>query len=173
MRLSILLAVAACSTLTANEPGPAPQADRGPTEPPAAAPANPKPEKPASEVPQPKGLSYDDLDFQDELFVWKGEDYPGPTFSLLKNSKRLHMQMEFKAGRRHGVQTEYFENGKRKTIATFKEGVQDGLNVYWDEEGNKVLERIWKDGEVIAESPEPSGETESKAEDPTQNARNP
>lgn len=57
---------------------------------------------------------------------------------------------EYKNGQFHGVHKEFFNSGKVQKYVEFKDGVQDGLLRYYDEEGNITLEYTYKNGEKVS-----------------------
>ena len=76
--------------------------------------------------PQLDGVNMDKLEEREGIVYLKGSDtpYTGKTTSL-------------------------YENGQ-KTEANLKDGKRDGLVVLWHENGQKALEKKYKDGEEIS-----------------------
>ena len=84
-----------------------------------------------------------------------GEDGEANTKDTLENNNRwdsvevvipdfkpkLKMQGKYLKGNRDGTWTEYFEDGKRKTELNYTNGKFDGLQSYWNPNGNKVEEK--------------------------------
>lgn len=48
-----------------------------------------------------------------------------------------------------GPATEYYENGKKETEMTYKDGALDGTKTMWTENGKKQGEATYKDGNMV------------------------
>jgi antitoxin component YwqK of YwqJK toxin-antitoxin module len=48
--------------------------------------------------------------------------------------------------------TSYYPNGKKETVARFRNGLRHGLWVNYDHSGKKVLEVVYKNGKKISAS---------------------
>ena len=59
----------------------------------------------------------------------------------IKNGKTL------KDGIGHGLYTEWYENGQKKSKGTLKNGNRDGLKTWWYENGQKKTKGNYKDNE--------------------------
>ena len=49
-------------------------------------------------------------------------------------------------GKKDGLDTDWYENGQKKSEITYNDGKVDGLWTEWYENGNKKVEGNWKDG---------------------------
>lgn len=56
------------------------------------------------------------------------------------------MVVEYRDGKREGLQTTWYENGQKQLEAIFKDGKQEGLFTSWHENGQKEMEGNFKDG---------------------------
>ena len=43
-------------------------------------------------------------------------------------------------GKKDGLTSEWYENGKRKLKTTFKKGIKNGIHTEWNENGEKTIE---------------------------------
>jgi hypothetical protein len=53
---------------------------------------------------------------------------------------------EYVLGKEEGRWTEFFANGARASEMDFVHGVPDGTQIEWDDKGNKIVERHYKNG---------------------------
>jgi antitoxin component YwqK of YwqJK toxin-antitoxin module len=49
----------------------------------------------------------------------------------------------------NGPAAEYYENGKKETEMTYKNGGLDGIKTMWTEKGKKQGEATYKDGNLV------------------------
>lgn len=69
-------------------------------------------------------------------------------------------ERNYKMGKPHGRQSDYYDNGKIMQIADYKDGVQDGLFEYYTFEGEKQMSYQYKNGQKVS-----GGLVEEPAED--------
>ena len=55
-------------------------------------------------------------------------------------------QLTFKNGKKDGLFTEWYKNGKKKKEVTYKNGELGGLWTQWYENGQKQVEKIYRNG---------------------------
>ena len=53
--------------------------------------------------------------------------------------------------KKDGLHTEWYENDKKKSEGTFKDGKPTGLFTNWYENGQKKVEVIFKEGKLVSE----------------------
>jgi antitoxin component YwqK of YwqJK toxin-antitoxin module len=49
---------------------------------------------------------------------------------------------------KNGLHTGRYEDGQKKYAINYKNGKPDGLSTWWDEDGQKVLERYYEAGDI-------------------------
>ena len=54
-------------------------------------------------------------------------------------------------GKRVGKCKEWYEDGSKKLVGYWKDGIKDGKWIYWNENGIKIKEEIHKDGKMEIE----------------------
>ncbi len=59
-------------------------------------------------------------------------------------------ERNYKMGKPHGKQLDFYDSGKIMQIAEFKDGVQDGLFEYYTPEGEKQMSYQYKNGQKVA-----------------------
>ena len=59
------------------------------------------------------------------------------------------MKGQFGSARMHGVWTRWYPNGQKRSEATYDDGKLDGVQTFWDEQGNVTSKTTWKNGEQI------------------------
>jgi hypothetical protein len=52
---------------------------------------------------------------------------------------------------RHGPFIEWHANGRKSEEGSYRHGKPDGHWTYWDENGREIVERDFRDGELLAE----------------------
>jgi antitoxin component YwqK of YwqJK toxin-antitoxin module len=52
-------------------------------------------------------------------------------------------------GKKHGLMTEWYENGQKRTEGNTKDGKLHGLWTEWDEEGNVTEQAKFENGEKV------------------------
>lgn len=57
---------------------------------------------------------------------------------------------EYKYGQLHGKHIEYYQGGGIQKLVEFKNGKQDGILRYFDEDGKITLEYVYKNGEKVS-----------------------
>ncbi|MBT6601461.1 MAG: hypothetical protein HOB32_07375 [Nitrospina sp.] len=63
-----------------------------------------------------------------------------------ENKYGLDPLAPFRNGKRHGLWTEWYPNGKKKLETRYKNGVENGLRTEWAEDGKKTFQATFKDG---------------------------
>lgn len=64
---------------------------------------------------------------------------------------RPTIESNYTKGNLDGVHKEYFNNSEKvQKLVNFKNGKQDGIMQYFDEEGNVTLEYVYKNGEKVS-----------------------
>ena len=93
------------------------------------------------------GINFDELENKKGLFYLKESDdpYTGGVFELYENGKKK-TQGSFKDGKPEGLMTIWHRNGLKKTEGSMKDGKPEGLMTEWYESGQKRYEENWKDG---------------------------
>ena len=49
----------------------------------------------------------------------------------------------------HGLWTSWYENGQKRSEATFADGKLNGVQTLWDEQGAVTERTTWKNGEQV------------------------
>jgi len=105
-----------------------------------------------SSTPEP--INYEiTLIERDGVFYTKdtNKPYSGPVFSLYGNG-RMQRESILEDGKMITYKDIYWsENGQKMKEGTYKDGERDGLWTYWSENGQKMRERIYKDDKIISE----------------------
>ena len=102
------------------------------------------------------------------------ELYSGKVFKNRMGDKNEY-EGSYKDGKKDGLWTDYYENGKKRSVETYKDGEKDGLYTYWHEDvlmykgtykdgkedglwtkwyvnGQKMTVRTYKDEELISQN---------------------
>lgn len=85
----------------------------------------------------PKEISY-----KGDLAYFNGAPFTG----LLVNENTYKPLGEFRNGYKNGAFTEYYEDGKKKTIVNYSMGIKDGVETEWYENGQKGKEATLRNG---------------------------
>ena len=94
------------------------------------------------------------------FYYYKGKLINGMVYSVYENGQ-LEEEYNFKEGYLHGAHRQWFENGQLKKTQTFKYSpkiknrygglactpCEDGVELFWYEDGQKREERVIKNGE--------------------------
>ena len=113
--------------------------------------ADVKPEEPVAETkPELEGVNQDELEEREGIYYFKDSDtpYTGKVYGLYENGQKK-AEVNFKDGKRDGLELQWYENGQKQFEANFKDGKPDGLNLGWHENGQKKAEGNWKDDKVV------------------------
>ena len=111
-----------------------------------------KPEEPVAETkPKLEGVNQDELERREGIMYLKGSDtpYTGKRFTLYEFGKKKK-EVNFKDGKKDGLQMWWHENGKKAIEVNYKDGKRHGLDIGWHENGQKMRESNWKDGKRIS-----------------------
>ena len=68
---------------------------------------------------------------------------------LGKSKGQIRRLTQYKGGKKHGLQTLWYENGQKKGERTYKDGKQDGLMTWWYKNGQKKAETTFTDDKVM------------------------
>ena len=126
--------------------------------------AKPAPAESPSEEPSdtPKSLSDadverllkeagdgDSLEERDGLFYQNNEPYSGWAKGMYDSGQPKGLG-QFKDGKQDGLEMRWQENGQKSYEATYKDGELDGLRTRWHENGQKKSETTFKDGKELS-----------------------
>ena len=64
-------------------------------------------------------------------------------------TERNGMKFSFKDGKKEGLGTEWYENGKKRIEKHYKNGLKEGPWTEWSKEGKKTFEENFKNGNAI------------------------
>ena len=111
-----------------------------------------EPEEPEEElVVIEEPIDYDELDWKDQRFFYKGNPFTGTTFSYHDDGETLRKKGTMRNGVYHGVYREWWENGQMQTETNFTKGIRHGDNTYWDKDGSLIKEQVYDMGESVKE----------------------
>jgi antitoxin component YwqK of YwqJK toxin-antitoxin module len=80
-----------------------------------------------------------DIELRDSLYYQGNSIYTGK-YSEYNDKGVLTMQMNIVAGKPEGECSLFFENGNKKELRSYKNGMKNGTWTTWDESGNKTAE---------------------------------
>lgn len=144
--LITLVTTVACSPADRGEPAKtAPRTDANAQNAPAPAESGPAP------VPY-KTLGWDSATSQ---FLLEGKPFTGVTTDYYKKSGKLKARYQIKDGYYHGLVEEWYENGVQKTRTSYVNRKHEGDNFYWNEDGSLQVHKVWKDDNLVSETPGP------------------
>ena len=103
-----------------------------------------------------KNILAEAIDAED--LEWRGEE--GDELAFTPNSEtpytgwvrdmhenqRINILGQYVDGKQHGLSTEWYESGKKKSEGSFKDNEKQGLYRWWHENGKKKYEVTYKDG---------------------------
>lgn len=62
------------------------------------------------------------------------------------DNKNKYEETHFKAGKRYGLRTKWYDNGQKKSEANYKDGQLDGIKTTWYRTGKKKSMRNFSEG---------------------------
>ena len=144
--LITLVATVACSP-----------ADRGEPAKPAARTENAAPGAAPPVEPGPEPVPYKSLgwDSATSRFLLDGKPFTGVTTDYYKKSGKLKARYHIKEGVYHGLVEEWYENGVQKTRTSYVDRKHEGDNFYWNEDGTLQVHKVWKNDNLVSETPGP------------------
>jgi antitoxin component YwqK of YwqJK toxin-antitoxin module len=77
--------------------------------------------------------------------------FTGTAYSYFPDGTTIFTKSDFAEGKQNGEYVEYFQNGQINYKYSFKNGIEDGEWVWYNEEGNLLKKAIYKDGELNGE----------------------
>jgi hypothetical protein len=98
-----------------------------------------------------EAIDAEDLEWRseegDELAFTPDSDtpYTGWVRDMHEN-QRINILGQYVDGKQHGLSTEWYESGKKKSEGSFKDNEKQGLYRWWHENGKKKYEVTYKDG---------------------------
>ena len=104
--------------------------------------------KPAAEAPKVV-VDGHQLQFRGDFAYFDGQRFTGVAVKKYPNGQK-EAELNYKAGKMHGLHTGWYENGQKQWEGTSKDGKEDGLSTVWYENGQKRFEATYKDGEKIS-----------------------
>jgi len=64
------------------------------------------------------------------------------------SSGQVKLKVNYKGGKKHGVETKWYENAKKESELNYKDGKEHGLHVLWYKSGSNMAEVNYKEGRV-------------------------
>ena len=64
----------------------------------------------------------------------------------MNNFQKIPYEIIFKDGKKDGLGTEWYENGKKRIEKHYKNGLKEGRWMEWSKDGKKTYEGHFKDG---------------------------
>ena len=103
------------------------------------------------EAKKREGVNLEELEEREGIMYLKGSDtpYTGKRFTLYEFGKKKK-EVNFKDGKKDGLQMWWHENGQKRHEENYKDGKLHGLDIGWHENGQKMRESNWKDGKRIS-----------------------
>lgn len=137
---------------SARKERPAPTVTQTPQVPePSSAPAGTVPADPAV-VPY-KTLGWDSATSR---FLLNDRPFTGVTTDYYKPSGKLKARYHIREGVYDGLVEEWYDNGQQKTKTSYIAGQHQGDNFYWNADGTLQVHKVWKDNNLISETPGPA-----------------
>jgi antitoxin component YwqK of YwqJK toxin-antitoxin module len=90
---------------------------------------------------------FEDIGWEDELYTKDGKPFTG-VMSKHEDGK-LMGRYHITDGKLNGMVEEWWPNGVRNTLKTFRDGKQDGVSTYWDEAGEPTKVISYNNGEEL------------------------
>ena len=114
------------------------------------------------EKPKPKELPYDKLVYESKgVQAVFNDPQTNQGFTGVSRNKdekgRLLGEFHFKNGQLHGLVTEWYPNGKKKSETEFKDGSRTGKNIEWTEAGLIYQERVYDNDHIVSEKKHEGG----------------
>jgi len=111
---------------------------------------------------EPKQVPYEKLVYESQgvQAVFKdaetGKGFTGVSQNHDKNGKLIG-EFHFKDGLFHGLVSEWYPNGKKKSETEFVKGVRTGRNTEWTEAGLLYQERVYDKDHIVSETKHEAG----------------
>lgn len=105
--------------------------------------------KTASAVPY-KMLGWDS---EKGLFLLEGKPFTGVTVDHYKPTGKLKARYHVTEGVYDGLVEEWHDNGNQKTKTSYVMKKHEGDNFYWNSDGTLQVHKVWKDDNLISETP--------------------
>ena len=102
-----------------------------------------------------KGGNLNNLTDQDDAteLIVNYHNPPDGKFERYWSNGNKRYEWEYKNGKRvDGISRGWYDDGKLKSIRTFKNGKRNGLQIEWYENGKKKFEETWKDNKLTGTS---------------------
>ena len=103
------------------------------------------------------GLAWGQKEYNIDHIVKQGVVYKGKVSDEIVNGEVFQVVDDMKVpigkmknGKKDGLWTSWYENGRKKIKGINKDGRRDGLWTWWYENGQKKEEVTFKDGEMIS-----------------------
>ena len=106
----------------------------------------------AEAPPAAAAVPFRQLGWDNERFTWEGRPFTGTTEDHYKSGK-LKARYGIREGRYHGLVEEWHDNGQQKTRTSYQDGRHEGDNFYWNADGSLQVHKVWKDDQLISETP--------------------
>jgi len=75
----------------------------------------------------------------------------GPYVEYYENGKK-RSEAHYKNGKRDGLATQWHKNGQKELESHYKDGKKEGLETWWYENGEKAQESHFDDGIIVSAS---------------------
>ena len=70
-----------------------------------------------------------------------------------RGARRLKARYHVAEGVYDGLVEEWYDNGNQKTKTTYAKGKHQGDNFYWNSDGTLQVHKVWKDNNLVSETP--------------------
>ena len=74
-------------------------------------------------------------------------DYTGIAVKCVDD--KIHLKAIYNNGKKNGIQSKFYSNGRLEYLYNFKDGISDGIQTNWYENGQLAYETNYIDGEII------------------------
>ena len=110
----------------------------------------------------PKEVPYEKLDYESQGVsgIFKDKETGKGFTGVSKNHDKkgnLIGEFHFKNGLLHGMVTEWYPNGKKKSETEFVNGARTGKNIEWTEVGLIYQERVYDNDHIVSEKKHEAG----------------
>jgi hypothetical protein len=105
----------------------------------------------------PAAVPYKQLGWDSETsrLLLDGKPFTGVTTDFYKTTGKLKARYEVKDGVYHGLVQEWYDNGQQTTKTSYVNGKHEGDNFYWNRDGTLQVHKVWKDNNLVSETPGP------------------
>ena len=101
---------------------------------------------------EPAPVPYSQIQWKEDVNYLDGKPFTGVTVQYHKNGQ-LMSRYHMKDGIYHGLVEEWFADGKQKTKTSFVNGKHEGDNFYWNPDGTLQVHKVWKEDNLVSETP--------------------